>query len=517
MQLPTLPPALDGKGRIAIAVAGLAATLAVLALAWGGTGPRMALLYGGLDNAAAGEVLTALEARGIPHEVSAGAIHVPEAERDRLRLQLAAEGLPDAGIAGYEILEGLSGLATTDRMFDAAYWRAREGELARTIAAAMPGLAVRVHLSAAPARGLAPRQDPSASVSLTGGGLPSPPRLDAIRHLVAASVPGLRPEAVALIGPDGRLAGDATDRAGYEQGEAIAARARRILEARVGPGRAVVEVGLDVVAESETLRERTIDPDSRTVISVESEAEESEGPAGGGTVTVASNLPDGQDAGGGGGVRADSRTLERTNYEVSETERTVERGPGGVRRLTVAVLIDLDRDEAGQPVPRPETELEALRLLVASAVGLDEARGDSLTLHAMAFGDPANDGTTAEAVAPSSPWPLETLVRAGAVLLSIVLTGLFVLRPILAGRPNGPPALPPAEVTPPLVPVADAAPASGQTPALAPGTAPPSLPAPVTEAPPTPLSPDEELTRRIAERPRESVALLGRWLEEEPA
>jgi len=48
-------------------------------------------------------------------------------------MTLAAEGLPAAGAAGYELLDQLSGFGTTAQMFDAAYWRAKEGELARTI------------------------------------------------------------------------------------------------------------------------------------------------------------------------------------------------------------------------------------------------------------------------------------------------------------------------------------------------------------------------------------------------
>ena len=48
-------------------------------------------------------------------------------------MALAAKGLPAGGPAGYEILDNLSGFGTTSQMFDAAYWRAKEGELARTI------------------------------------------------------------------------------------------------------------------------------------------------------------------------------------------------------------------------------------------------------------------------------------------------------------------------------------------------------------------------------------------------
>ncbi len=65
---------------------------------------------------------------------AATAIYVDAAQRDSLRMVLAGQGLPATGGAGYELLDSLSGFGTTSQMFDAAYWRAKEGELARTIA-----------------------------------------------------------------------------------------------------------------------------------------------------------------------------------------------------------------------------------------------------------------------------------------------------------------------------------------------------------------------------------------------
>ena len=100
----------------------------------------MALIYGGLDSAQAGEVIAGIERAGVPYEVRGDAIYVASDQRDRLRMDLAAEGLPAAGSTGYELLDGMSGFGTTSQMFDAAYWRAKEGELARTILA-LPNVA----------------------------------------------------------------------------------------------------------------------------------------------------------------------------------------------------------------------------------------------------------------------------------------------------------------------------------------------------------------------------------------
>jgi hypothetical protein len=74
------------------------------------TAPSMALLYSGLDPAAAGEVVAALERQGIPFEVRDASIYVDGARRDQTRMALAAEGLPASGPTGYELLDGAHGL-----------------------------------------------------------------------------------------------------------------------------------------------------------------------------------------------------------------------------------------------------------------------------------------------------------------------------------------------------------------------------------------------------------------------
>jgi len=163
--------------RLFVLGATLAVFLAVLALARMAGGPQMVLLYAGLDGRAAGEVVAALDTRGVDYSVRGDSIYVDVNQRDALRMALAGEGLPSAGGAGYELLDTLSGFGTTSQMFDAAYWRAKEGELARTILA-MPGVrAARVHISQGPEdpfrRGETPKPGPQVDrqTSAPEGGL----------------------------------------------------------------------------------------------------------------------------------------------------------------------------------------------------------------------------------------------------------------------------------------------------------------------------------------------------------
>ena len=132
--------------RVFVTIATLLMFAAILGVSRLATTPNMALLYSGLEQGAAGEVVARLEQSGIPFEVRGGAIYVPQAQRDQLRMTLARDGIPANGSAGYELLDSLSGFGTTSQMFDAAYWRAKEGALSRTISASPWIRSARVHI-----------------------------------------------------------------------------------------------------------------------------------------------------------------------------------------------------------------------------------------------------------------------------------------------------------------------------------------------------------------------------------
>ncbi len=522
--------ALSMPRRIVVIGASLAMFMAVLTLGRMGTTPSMTLLYAGLDGATAGEVIAALDQRGAVYDVRGTSIYVANAQRDALRMTLAADGLPAAGSVGYELLDSLSGFGTTSQMFDAAYWRAKEGELARTILSNAQIRAARVHVAAAPDAPFQPDQHPTASVTVTtASGTIGADQARALRHLVAAAVPGLMPKDVALIDsvsglipfdePDPLLGQDPKDRAAT-----LRANLERLLEARVGAGRAIVEVAIDVVTDREEITERVFDPQGRVAIS--SETEESSGSSGqaGGQVTVASNLPDGDAGAGAAEQTQSSETRERVNYEVSETSRAILRAPGAIRKLSVAVLIDgiivTAADGTQTAEARTDEELTTLRELVASAMGLDEARGDVLTLRSLAFQPVADAGALAE-VAPVkwlSALDMMQMIQVAVLAVVALVLGLFVVRPILI-----PSRQRRAQLVADPRPLA-LSPATFDTAGVLTGEIQDSFDAPafrantvdVTQRDDTP--PDDPVTRLrrlIAERQTESIEILRGWMEKE--
>lgn len=448
-QILSIWSALDLRRRLVVVGATVAMFAAVLGVSRMATQPSMALLYSGLEAAAAGDVIASLDQQGVAYDVRQGAIYVEAARRDSLRMTLAAEGLPANGGQGYELLDSLTGFSTTSQMFDAAYWRAKEGELARTITAGPHVKSARVHISNPTSNPFQRGLKPTASVTVaTASGTLSAPQAKALKFLVASAVAGLAPEDVSII--DGRgglvMPGDETTGLSGNDNRAADLRKniRRILEARVGPGRAVVEVTVETVTEREAITERRFDPENRVAISSETE-ERSTSSSGtqGGAVTVASNLPEGDAAGGESNSRSeDSTSRERVNYEVSETTREVLRAPGAIKRLSVAVLVDGLRsiDPATNTEtwsPRPEEEMDALRELVASAVGFDADRGDAITLKSMQF-EPVRELGTADPPAWYSGVAFDPMSLIQLAVLSLVALslGLFVVRPILTRRPD---------------------------------------------------------------------------------
>lgn len=541
-QIMSVWSALEPRRRVIVVLATIAMFAAVLMLSRIAITPSMTLLYGGLESGPAGEIIRALDQRGATYEVRGGSIFVESNDRDELRMTLAGEGLPTNSVSGYELLDSLSGFGTTSQMFDAAYWRAKEGELARTIVSSPYISSARVHIANPTTQPFRTKIRPTASVTVTSAsGTLSGPHAKALKYLVASAVSGLAPEDVSIIdsqgglilGSDEQLTGSnaADDRAG-----ALKESVERLLEAHVGYGNAVVEVSVETITERQSIVERTFDPASRVAISTDTEERSTASEdARAGSVTVASNLPEGDTSGGNGSSSSTStETREQVNFEVSETSREIHKVPGAIKRLSVAVLVDgttrIDSTGAEVFEPRSEEEMKALHELVASAVGYDEARGDTITMKSLAFEPIATEGTAAT---PSllDRLDLMSIIQLAVLALVSLILGMFVVRPILANATS----VGQARLAPPSAAdaLAIAAPGAAQDtlPTLTGeiaegGFVPPAMsvvtdfemPAQVAGDAPTavaaPSEPAKRLRQMIEERQEETVGVLRSWMED---
>ncbi len=180
-----------GAARFGV-MAGVAAVLTAFFLYIAGaiTEPPKTILYAGLEPRDAAAVTAKLDAMAVKYDAKGdgGTILVPADQVTKLRMALAQDNLPAAGV-GYEIFDKSDAFGTTAFVQNINRLRALEGELARSIQTIDGVESARVHL-VIPERQIFSRDDqtPSASVVLKTRTVMGRGQVQAVQHLVAAAV-----------------------------------------------------------------------------------------------------------------------------------------------------------------------------------------------------------------------------------------------------------------------------------------------------------------------------------------
>lgn len=191
-------------GRVPVGIVVLSVLAALVGTAYMLTGrASYAPLYPRLTERAGGEVINALERMGVRYRVAeeSGQIEVPADLAQLTRYRLAALGLPrDETIPAPE--SGLGSLGLNPAETRQRLQHALEAELAVSLAR-LPGVAAaRVHLAI-------PRSSPfarepaapsaAAILNLDAGETLSQERVEAVRAILGAGVPGLAPESISVV------------------------------------------------------------------------------------------------------------------------------------------------------------------------------------------------------------------------------------------------------------------------------------------------------------------------------
>lgn len=397
----------------AMAAVGFALLAFFVFISMRASSPTMSPLFNNISLEDGAEIVEELDQLGIPYELAAGGkqVLVPDDKVDQARVMLAGKGLPSNGSGvGYEIFDSGDALGTSNFVLNVNKLRALEGELARTIATIKQVSSARVHL-VIPKRELFNRdkRDPTASVilSLRGSTELGKMEVNAIKHLVATSVTGLKPTRITIIDNQGRMLAkgieDENDpevlaaasqefRSNYEK--KLTSTIESLLERSVGYGKVKAEVNADIDFDRIVTNSEKFDPEgqvARSVQSIEENEQETEKTQSD-NVSVANNLPDKKADNAGLDVNRNmQRTDETTNFEISKTVQNHVKETGKVNRLSIAVLIDgvynANADGVSQYQPRSAEELAQLETLVRSAVGYDADRGDVIEVVNMQFSD----------------------------------------------------------------------------------------------------------------------------------
>lgn len=412
------------------------------------------VLYTDLEMEGAKEIVTKLEADNVKYKLTKNGteIQVPAEDVNRLRIDTAEIALGSNGSnVGYEIFDHTDALGSTNFVQNVNLVRALEGELARTIRSVDNIKNARVHL-VLPKREMFSREEqkPSASVVIkTVEGPLSAKSIQAIQKLIAASVPKLDVKNVAIVDNFGNLLTknyddeEAMNAANnevlrLEQERKMSAQVQDLLQRTVGEGKVRAQVNLEMDFDQVVTKEEIYDPDTQVVRSQATVTEESYNKDNENPVTVAQNIPNGDNVLlGSGSASQSSRTEETINYEISKVVRNKVKNTGSIRRLTVAVMVDgiYEKDAEGKMVYRARTpeEMEQITNLVKSAVGYDANRGDVVEVENMRFVNmmPETEKVQEILIMGFTKDELIRIAEGLGVAIVAILVILLVIRPLI--------------------------------------------------------------------------------------
>ncbi|HWR40401.1 MAG TPA: flagellar basal-body MS-ring/collar protein FliF [Patescibacteria group bacterium] len=426
---------------------GATALLFVAILAWSfwwGSRPDNVPLFTGLEAKDAGEIAAKLKETKVPYEISNNgtAIMVSAKDVHRIRLELANQGLP-RGSKGFEIFDQTK-FGVTEFQNKVYLLQAIQGELTRTIEQMAEVEKARVHI-VLPEDSLYKKNEKAATASImlklrmspqTMKPVElSPEQVKGIINLVAHSIQGLKPENVTVLdnfahvlnedAPDDQLKAGKVTLTQLELTkkvqEGMQKDVQTLLEQVLGPGKAAARVNVELNFDQRTTDRQVFEPvvDDKGIIRSSQDMNESykgSTPGPGGVPGTTTNIP-GYVTTNNTQSSYEKKEVTR-NYEINETKEKVVASPGSIRRLTVAVIVDANM---------PKAQQDSIAKTVASAIGLNTNRGDSIAVEGIAFNNEAADKQRQEE---------DNILKQQqqALWLKIALFGLIVAAALIIAR-----------------------------------------------------------------------------------
>jgi len=416
-QLVTLYDKLTKQQRIIIAAAvvGIVAFLIFMVVytSKDNGNSRYEVLFDSLSSEDAAKVITQLEQDEIPYELlDNNVIKVPKNVVYKERIAIASMGIPKDGGVGFELFDKQEFGATS---FDQniKYLRALEGELSRTISALAPIDSATVSLAIPKKTLFVEKQSPptaSIMVNVIEGRKLTNKQIRGIKNLVASAVSNLTPENVTLINSDGETLGSEDEL--QQMGELSVVQQRyktkeeKKLQDKIvsvvapfvgGKEKVVAQVSIEFDFSIQNQTSEKYDPEN-VVRSEQVSEEKREGakPAEvGGVPGTVSNIGPVQGLKSNQLQEKYSKNTGTTNYEVGKTVSTIKSQFARIKKISAAVIIDgkyktkLDAD--GKPtqdieyIPLSQSDIQALESLASRSIGIDNNRGDSISVQNLQF------------------------------------------------------------------------------------------------------------------------------------
>jgi flagellar M-ring protein FliF len=405
---------------------------------WGGR-PDLVPLFTEMEAKDAGEVSAKLKEMKVPYEIggNGNAILVPAKDVYRIRLDLASQGLP-RGNKGFEIFEQ-SKFGATEFQNKVNLVQALQGELARTIEQLSEVEKARVHIVLSEDSLYKKNEKPATAsimLKLRNGTQLSKEQVKGIVNLAAHSIQGLKPENITVVDQLAHVLNEENDANGVAGANTtmtqiemtkkvqddLQKNLQSLLEQVLGPNKAAARVNVELSFDQHTVDRQVFEPvvDDKGIIRSSQDINEtfkgSSPNAPGGVPGTTSNVPGYVTA---NASQSDYEKKEVTrNYEINETKEKVIATPGSIKRLTVAVLVDASINKAQQ---------DSILRTVTSAIGVNAARGDTVSVESITFSTEAADKQRQEELDYENQQKQALWLKIAIAVLA-VLGILYVLR-----------------------------------------------------------------------------------------
>ena len=454
---------LRDQQKVVFIVAAAFSIAVIAALALWARSPDYRTLYGSLSEVEGGDIVSALTKMNVPYHLDphSGAILVPNQQVRELRLRLASQGLPKSSTTGFELLDNEKfGLSQFNEQVN--FQRALAGELSRTIENLDPVVSARVHLAIPrPSVFVREKQPPTAAVTLKlqPGRVLDASQINAVVHLVASSVAGMSADHVTVVDQAGELLSGAglaaqtqnTTQLKYTQRveKTVQQRIEQLLRPMLGQHNVRAQVTAEINFDRQEQTDERYQPNSETskqaIRSAQRSQSELSTRQAEGVPGALSNQPTPPAQ---ANIEEDKKTASQAkntsevrktplqtnndstvNYELDKTTRHTLISTGGIKRLSVAVVVNYQQDKEGKESALSAEQINQITSLVKQAMGYSEARGDSVNVVNTPF-------TAHEFADDALPWWQQSqwisLATQSLRWLVVIIIALLLYRKIVA-------------------------------------------------------------------------------------
>ncbi|MFB9376569.1 flagellar basal-body MS-ring/collar protein FliF [Kineococcus gynurae] len=483
---------------------------------WAST-PSYAPLFSNLSGTDASAITQQLDASNVKYELQDGGstILVPQDVVDAQRLAMAGQGLPANTENNTSSLLESGSVTQSEFLQNKKYQAYLAGELQDTITSIDGVQSSKVNLAIPDKDVFLNEQDPTTAsvlVKLRPGTTLSSDQVTSIVNLVARGVPGMNPKDVSVVDGEGNtLSSDGNGASAnaertnsYNASET--AKLQAYLEGIYGKGNVSALVSATLDFDQQT--EKSIKYSQPQQLSPTSESEAVEKYSGSGQPTTGVLGPDNiqTPAGTTGTDGAYEKSQTTKNNPIDSTETNTVSTPGAVQRQSVVVTLDATK--------LGNADVNQVTQMVTNAIGVDAARGDTVSVVKTAFNTGAADAAAKELAASEKADQQQQLIGYGktAALALLVLVMLIVI--LVSFRRRKVETVETLDLAAPPIDLGDIT-DGDEAPALPAQRRPAPValdPAPVDPALQTAAARRDEVVQLVARQPDEVAELLRGWL-----